>query len=417
MRPYHSPSSISLGLRCKRAWAYQYIARLRDPFVAWREDMALPRWDHGRGLFVLPDGSTVTAAQRGASLGGVMHETAERYLDPSRGKPDWHSFPGQVFQSGRHHMPDPAKIDSLSIEAAIGREPLPTSAIPHARAPSMALVVHGIRWAGYRDVLIDAPSEWRRLGLDTERPVIVDYKSTSNIATRAMTPAELGVDVQASLYAIDYCEATNDNAAQMRWIYFEAKRDRRSLPVDRILTLSRAYDNISPCADLARELDTITRVEDAEQNPSACSDFGPPDRINCRHHTTNGGPCNARRPFGPLVTLKPKPKEAIKMALSAEQQAKFAKAKPAAPATDDAANEIEKSDAPQVTQSEEAQAPAPRPKAVAKTKHVLRAVADVPVAPAAPQSTAALVASLAAELADADAVRDGVLARLRAAVA
>lgn len=401
-RPYHSPSSIALGLRCRRAWAYHYIAGLREPAVPWREEMALPRWDHGKGKFVLPDGTFVTAAQRGAALGGAMHEIGESYL-LSKGRIDWHSFPGQVFQSGKHHLPHPEKILSKEIETPIGRVPLVKrpGKPKHDREPTVALLVHGVRWAGYKDGLIHAPDEWRRLGVVTTRPVTIDYKSTSNIAEHALTSAELADDVQASLYAIDYCEATGDTAAQMRWIYFEAKKIRRSLPVDTLITLNRAYGTLSHCADLARELDTITRVEDAPQNPEACCDYGPPDRINCRFHRVNGGLCNARRPnrFAPVQIKK---KEEIQMAMTEEQKKAFAEKKAATAAA--AANKAPDTDDDKGGDDGADEKPTPKAKpAAAKVK--------------APEgSTAATVAALAAELAAIDKSREAVLAKIRAAV-
>jgi hypothetical protein len=401
-------------MRCKRAWALHYVAGLREPSVEWREDMALPRWDQGRGKFVLPDGTYVSAAQRGAALGGKVHEIGERYLDPSRGVPDWHSFPGQVFQSGVHHLPRPELIQSALIESAIGRTPLAKrpGKPRHDREPTQAIVIHGVKWAGYRDALINAPDEWRRLGAAGagDRPVIVDYKSTSNIAEHALTPDELAVDVQASLYGIDYCEATGDDAAAMRWIYFEAKRVRRSLPVDTIISLSDAYGTLSHCADLARELDTITRAEDAPQNPAACSDFGPPDRANCRFHVDNGGPCKARRPLGPLVPLRTK-KEEIQMAMTEEQKRLFAekKAKATGSAPPSAPDDEAKSEEAEAEEAEEEEAAPAKPKAVSKP-----APASKIKAPEGSQ--AATIAALAAELAAADKARDQVLAKLRNAV-
>jgi hypothetical protein len=396
-------------LRCRRAWAYHYIAGLREPAVLWREEMALPRWDHGKGKFILPDGTLVTAAQRGAALGGAMHEIGERYLAPElgRGRIDWHSFPGQVFQSGKHHLPMPDRIQAKSIETPIGRVPLvKRSGKPlHDREPTVALLVHGVRWAGYKDGLIHAPDEWRRLGVVTDRPVTIDYKSTSNIAEHALTPAELADDVQASLYAVDYCEATGDTAAQMRWIYFEAKKIRRSLPVDTLITLDHAYGTLSHCADLARELDTITRVEDAPQNPEACCDYGPPDRINCRFHRVNGGLCNARRPnrFAPVQIKK---KDEIKMAMTEEQKAAFkAKKEATAAAANKGADDATDTDTSADGASDE-EKPAPKAKptpAAAKVK-------------AAEGSTAATIAALAGELAAIDKSREQVLAKIRQAV-
>jgi hypothetical protein len=327
-RLYHSPSSIALGSRCRRLWAYAYVDKIRDPDVPWSEELAFPRWDQGKGMFQTESGLWVTAQQRGASLGGGLHATAERYFDPKRGEPDWDWFPGQVLHAGLHLLPQPEalrKPNWFSIEKEIGRVPLPKRADARPDAPTVSLEINGIKWAGRRDFLGYAPEEWKRLRVKApDGLAILDYKSTSNIAERALTRDELRDDAQGNIYAIDLCEDLGLKSVPGRWVYFESKRVRRALPIDVTFELSRSYDIIGPLADLARELDQITCSADAEPNPDACSDFGPPDRINCRRHRSNGGQCNVRRSgFGPLVQLRPKKKEEHIMPMSEEAKAKF----------------------------------------------------------------------------------------------
>lgn len=411
-RPYHSPSSIALGRTCQRAWAYQYIDGLRDPDVSWPVVESY-KWDHGRARYVGADGQSCSAAQRGAALGKAMHATAERWFDPTRGEPDWDALPGQMFAAARHHYPEPQLITYAQVEAPIGTVALPgVGGSARDGAPTVALPVAGILWAGYRDLFIEAPDELRRVGVNAPDGVAsFDHKSTSNIAEHALTHAELLVDPQASLYAIDDCERLGLRAMPMRWAYTESKKIRRSLPVDATIELSRAHDTIGPCADLARELDTLTRSEDAPQNTAACNMYGPPDRVNCRHHTSNGGRCNARQRLGP-IDIHHEKKSEIKMALSTEASANFARVKAEAAAKRAAA-------------AEGAGETVGAPEELAHAE--LDATEDAPAKPvraATPRATkppegsqAATIAALAAELALADRARDAVLTKLRAAVA
>jgi hypothetical protein len=103
-----------------------------------------------------------------------------------------------------------------------------------------------------------------------------------------------------------------------RWVYFETKRVRRALPTDVLIEYSRAVDVVSAAAETTRTLDAIERSSDAPQNVNACEDYG-----GCSYHVSKGGPCDARRSVGKLISLRLKGKKS--MALTEEQKAKFAK--------------------------------------------------------------------------------------------
>jgi hypothetical protein len=292
--------------------------------------------------------------------------------------------------------------------------------------------VAGVKWAGFIDLEAHGGDELERLGIVAPDGVaVLDYKSTSSIEKHAKTPAELLKDPQASLYAIAVGSRLGLRALPERWVYFESKKIRRALAIDVTAELSRAHDVIGSCADLARTLDMISSSADAPKNPAksvtengvtipACNLYGPPDRINCRHHQSNGGTCDYQgRRFGSVVHQISKKKE-IKMAMTQEEKqeafrlkkeelAKKNAAAAAAAAGAASAEDEAKSEEAEETQGEEAQAEEPKPTAVkpkpgAKLK--------------APEgSQAATIAALAAELAAADKARDAVLVRLRAAVA
>lgn len=429
-RPYHSPSSIALGAQCHYAWARQYVDGVRDPNIAWREEFLDLKWDHGLGLFVHPTtGQRVTAAQRGSALGLGLHATAERWYDPKRGEPDWHWFPGLVLASGKHLLPEPTAIERVRIEQQIGTEPLPVddSREPRDGAPTHTITVAGVRWAGFVDLEAQGGDELRRLGIAAPDGVaVLDYKSTSSIEKHAKTPAELLRDPQGALYAIAVGQRLGLRSLPERWVYFESKKIRRALAIDVTAELSRAHDVIGPCADLARKLDMISCSADAPKNPAksvtengvtipACNLYGPPDRINCRHHQTNGGTCDYQgRRFGSVVHhIKKKTEIATmtseeKKAAFEAKKAELAAKKAAAAAASSEAEEAKSEEAEEAQGEEESVESKPTP---VKPKP--------PGAKAKPAegSQAATIAALAAELAAVDKARDAVLAKLRAAVA
>ena len=290
-RPYHSPSSIALGKRCRRAWAYCYIAGIRDPRVDWQESWAVK----------LPPG--VTSRMRSLALGVAMHAVVERWY---RHEPiNWTTYPAQVFLSGAHLLPHPDRVRAGYVEQAIGM-------LPHAvpvgdHAPPTALEVHGVRFAGFKDLLVHAPAELARLKIAGEW-LLADYKSSASIARYAPKPAALEVDVQANLYGLDACMRLDLDSIAARWVYFETKRKRVAAPVDVTVTRARALDILGPVAELARELDTIETVEDATPNADACEDYG-----GCTHHVSRGGPCSARRNLGLSIQLRASKKGRIDM--------------------------------------------------------------------------------------------------------
>jgi hypothetical protein len=279
-RPYHSPSSIATGKRCQRAWAYQYIAGMRDPEVPWHESWAT----------ALPEG--ITPRMRSTALGKAMHKVGEAWYRQE--SVDWSTFPATVFLSGAHLLPHPDRVHTAMVEQPIGD--LPHLVPVNEHAPPTALEVHGVRFAGYKDLVVYAPAELDRLHLAGEW-LLVDYKSTASVARYALTPAALLEDVQCNLYALDILERTGQSElgarVPARWVYFETKRKRQALPVDVTVTRAHALRVLEPAAELARELDAIETVDDAAPNPDACEDYG-----GCTFHQSRGGPCNARRSLG-----------------------------------------------------------------------------------------------------------------------
>ena len=143
----------------------------------------------------------------------------------------------------------------------MGDIPLPVQADAREGAPTVALEIHGVLWAGFEDLLAwPHDSELARLEMHAPDGVILnDYKTTKDIARYALTPAHLEVDIQAASYTIDVCRDLGIDRVPARWAYFETLERRRAHPVDAMLTLSRALDVMGPASELAKVFDQIER--------------------------------------------------------------------------------------------------------------------------------------------------------------
>jgi hypothetical protein len=174
-------------------------------------------------------------------------------------------------------------------------------------------------WAGYRDLVVSAPAEFVRLGIDApDGWALIDHKSSANIASYAHTPATLYDDGQANLYAYATCLDQGIQSLPARWVYYETKKVRRAAPVDTTISLEVAGQHVEEASGRARELDTIRDERDAPCNPLACGEYG-----GCSFHKTAGGPCDAQRSFGALIQARVK-KDSNKMGLPAAVTNRFA---------------------------------------------------------------------------------------------
>ncbi len=274
---------------------------MRDPEVTWQESWALALPPH------------VTPRQRSTALGKAMHAVAEAWY---RAEPvAWTTYPAQVFLAGAHLLPHPDRVHAVHVERAIGTLPHEVAVSEHA--PPTALNVHGVRFAGYTDLLVSAPAEFLRLKISApDGWLLSDYKSTANIARYALAPSALLDDVQCNLYAFDAMDRLGLDELPARWVYFETKRKRQALGVDVTVTRKHALRVLEPAAELAHELDAIEDVESATPNPDACEDYG-----GCTFHKSRGGPCTARRSLGKSIAASTKGNQ--NMAMSPEMQAKL----------------------------------------------------------------------------------------------
>jgi len=316
-RPFHSASSVAI--KCDRAWAYRYIAKLREPDVDWSVFEA-GTWacPHApEGAHIITNARTgvrvckLCSRIRSAALGKAVHSVGEAWY--TGGTVDWGKLPAQVFLSGSHLLPHPSKCDVVATEACVGDVGDDTLESDAVRGEALdlsqwygedfakrafggthvpVLVVGGVRWFGKRDLFARSPGESARLGIDAEA-LLVDYKSSADVRRYAKTPEELREDVACSLYALDCMRHTRLVSQVCRWLYVETKEVRRAAAVDVTINRPEAEAVVCAAAERARTLDSYVRVEDAPPNTDACEEYG-----GCPFHNSRGGPCNARRSLG-----------------------------------------------------------------------------------------------------------------------
>lgn len=332
-RVYHSPSSDAQGRRCKRLWWYTYGEGLRDAEVPWVAiaNYKADKKKDARGVMWWRDptgkGEPITSKQRGASLGKCAHDVLQKWYETGRIPPAQgaYALPVRVAMSGLHHLPHPSKCHDGAVERPIGKEVIVEALFPSwpEGKPRVGLRVDGIMWAGFRDLVVCAPAEFIRLGINApDGWALYDHKSTRNIvqyalrgdvdafaATRKVWPGEdppglLRDDFQCNLYA--FATMTELGIAELPacWVYYETQDKRQAAPVLAHITLADARAHVEAASVRAHELDRITCLADAEQNPHACKLYG-----GCEHHVSAGGSCDARRPIGSLIQLRVKGKK------------------------------------------------------------------------------------------------------------
>lgn len=288
-RLYHSPSSLELGRRCARAWAYRYIAGIRDPELTYE---AIER------------GAVHTNRQRSTALGKAVHSLFEAYWRNE--KVDWTSFPGQIAASGLGYLPWAGK-GTPSPELQIGNQP---TGLAEGEGAPLRIKLFGTWWAGSRDLVWLEPSPRPDEGLS-----LWDYKTSASIARYAKTPDDLQRDLQCNLYAlVTMIEDAYVTELPCTWLYLETKSVRRAAPVRTTISLANAERVVQSWVPIAQRLDAIESVDAAAPNPDACAAYG-----GCPHHVSQGGPCTALRNIGALLSARRK----SRMPLTPELKAKF----------------------------------------------------------------------------------------------
>lgn len=342
-RLYHSASSYALGKRCLRAWFYRYVRKIRDPFVAWADiaHYVADRSKDAHGVLWWRDPSDAsracTSRQRSAALGTEMHARIERWYHHAPGDPpvDFYDLPGKIALSGLALLPAPDGCHAGDTESAIGVTPF------RARGsfdPPRVHVVNGIAWAGFRDLIVSAPGEFLRLGIEApDGWALFDYKSTADISRYALTAADLRTDFQAALYADATCEEHDIQELPARWVYFETRERRRAAGIDVTLPRDAAHAAVEAASNEVRGWDALGAADerDAPCNTNACGEYG-----GCMYHKSAGGPCDARRSIGKLIQLQTRVvrKGINQMALPGNAANKFAGLKAGTTAAPEQAN-------------------------------------------------------------------------------
>lgn len=437
-RRLHSASSVELGERCEYAYALTYLEGLREPEVEWLDIESGRVHVLPRGVRVTDPDKQCTPGQRSKSLGTAVHKTNECWYQHAPQPYADGSLPMKVALSGRGFLPHPDACHTIQVEHAIGKEPsgYTEADIAKGKLPT-GLRVHGVLFGGKRDLVVQAShAELKRIGITSSAGgvVLVDYKTTSSIASYAKDEAELKANVQCCLYTLDVCEEFDLGWVPARWLYHETKLVRRALPIDVAVTRDQAFEVLAPAARKARELDELTEIAQATKNPRACPAFG-----GCSFHIQRGGPCDAYVPLSVLLNQDRKAHTKMDPKLQAKfdaAKAKFgnkgaaattsatvakAEPKPAAPkpdvvVVDDTKNEefVEPADHPETeapeTDAPQAEAPeaeAPpateEPKAKPKAK---RGAAKTTTSVAEPGSKVAALLALQSTLAEKQAAVD-----------
>jgi len=403
-RPYHSPSSIATGANCPLAWYYCYHAGLREADIPWADIEA------GRVV--------ANPRQRGASIGKAVHAELEAWYGFGHGgTPDWASTPGQIAAAMVPYLPDPKRCDVVLVEQPIGDV---STGLELPRPPT-ALVVHGVRWGGFKDLVAwPDDAEAARLGLAPGEPILIDFKTTSDLKW-AKAVDVLRRDPQACVYALDVMRLAERDDVQCRWVYGQSKGRPRGHAVDFRLTRAEAEAALEGPAATAKKLDAIEVYADAVPNTRGCQAYLMPDRRRdrqpddppwaggCQYHVTAGGPCAVRRSTIGFVALASKletkrsnqpmanpPPIDPELQKAFNQLATAAKAPPAAPAPVASPPAAVASAPAPAVEAEPAPAPAPAPKRRGRPK---KAAEPAPAA----DGLAAMLAEYQAKAAAAEA--------------
>lgn len=306
---------------CLRAWAFRYIAKLRTPEVPWagvahyvadrKKDARNVRWWRDpKSKIPAPaslfepwtPGMPVMQKVRSGALGKAVHDRLEGWYLGQAVR--WDDFAGQVALSGTYLLPHPSKCHDGGTETYIGHTPY---ARKFEHDPPVVRVVNGVTWSGKRDLVVSAPGEFLRLGINApDGWALCDYKSSADIGRYALTADELHTDFQANLYTYDTCDTLKIQELPCHWVYFGTKTEKRHAEArDTTITLDEAARVVERASDDVRQWDTIQNVNDAPCNTDVCGEYG-----GCMYHKSAGGPCDAQRSIAALISLRvPKAKK------------------------------------------------------------------------------------------------------------
>lgn len=213
---YVSPTQISTYKLCPRKWALGSIAGVKAPQAA------------------------------SAALGEAVHAALEAWLEAGT-------------------LPDPSTEAGAIATSMLQHEPTPKTV---AVEQWLTVTRDGYTLRGRGDAIRFEPA------------LVVDHKTTSDIATWSKTADVLEHDEQAVIYAAALLErSTACQSVEVRFVYGQTRGARKSKPVT--VHLSREHvarvleQDIEPVArQIVRAKRTITDASELPRNPAACDAFG-----------------------------------------------------------------------------------------------------------------------------------------------
>jgi hypothetical protein len=216
------------------------------------------------------------------ALGKECHTRPERYY---RGEDViWTDRPGTIMLAGLHLLPHPKECAEIEAEGEI------------------EIVVDGVAFKGYRDLLVKRLDSGRWLLIDHKTTYSFDYIDRDKTIKSVKTADELKRDTQANLYAYDVMRSKGLTELDCRWVYYRTEGVPAAVAVDFTITWAEAeavvkrlvaearglLAHIGRAKECGRSLPLVREyVDSLEGNPDACPMFG-----GCEYHPDAGGPCS-----------------------------------------------------------------------------------------------------------------------------
>lgn len=334
-KEYFSPSSISLGRRCKRRWAFRYIEGIKEPEIDYAY-FTTPEAE--AEVKTLPEMLRMLwYSMRSKALGKAVHAKLERYF--LKRKVRWSDGPGQIARAMADMLPHPDECEEIQTEHEITID-----------CSFYGGGIEPIVFSGVADLFVKVGGYWR----------LYDYKSTKSLTNKfeevgynyVKTVDELREDEQAGLYSLHAMQKAKVDNIECEWVYGLTKGKAKAASTKFTMGRGRSERLVRALIKDADHLRSIIRsgkkAMDLEGNPEACSDFG----RTCEHHITNGGPCAVKQSLGTQLVQIRKKEESKAMAKSFTEQLKDAKKEAGSKATKSAAAKS-KAKAPKDDEEEE----------------------------------------------------------------
>lgn len=312
-KSYINPSALRAYADCPALWGRGYLEGRRTPDVAYA-DLPPPPAKAPAGATPARKKAATKAlkaynkAMRPA-LGTATHAIGEAlYLQkvPGAWHPPmawldlavaWETRPGQIFLTGRQHLPAPETLAAAWCERLVMLEPIPGW---HGAWP---------RLGGTPDLV----TAHYQVGVSVGAAAgpffhLYDYKTTLDFAY-AKTAQELrDHDEQAAIYSLAVMQEHGLRELDCTWVYMRTEGAPASIAVHFTMTRKHAEERVRALAPRALELEALTAsylraapgfmgegkrlavINALDTDDSACDNFS-----GCVYHTDRGGPCRPKK--------------------------------------------------------------------------------------------------------------------------